>query len=65
MFRNRSPRLSFIFQSIKLTAANFDDGEFARDEKTVQDDEAHDRRQFGEDDTARIPMLGNREGRLR
>ena len=48
--------VSFIDQLIELAAPDFDDGEFARDEKAVQADEKRDRGQLKGDDRGWIPV---------
>ena len=56
-----------LYQGIELAGTHFDDGELARDEKTVQGHQCGNCCQFADDDQRWIPMIrdyfSNRCGR--
>src|SRR5437868_3494348 len=56
IFRQTRARVTLLHQSVELTRANFNDREFARDEKSVQADQRRDRQKFRDDDTGRVPL---------
>ena len=61
IFGKAGPQIPLLHQRIELTRAHFDDGKFARNEKTVKREQRRDHRQFPNHDSGRIPM---RQGRI-
>ena len=54
------PQIPLFHQFVELTGAHFDDGEFARHEETVENDERGNGGKFGGQNHGRIPMLRDR-----
>jgi hypothetical protein len=52
--------VSFIDELIELAAADFNDGELARDEKAIQSDKERNRGQLEGDDRGWIPVDASR-----
>ena len=57
-----SANVPLLHERVELAGAHFYDGEFARDEKAVQDNEREDYRQLAQDNWQRIPMVRDRFG---
>src|SRR5438270_7856337 len=62
IFCKTRARVPLLRQFVELTRANFDDCEFARDEKSVQSNQRRDYRQFKDDDPGRVPLRDRRVG---
>ncbi len=52
-------QIPFVHERVQLTDAHFHDGEFARDEKPIQDHQSRDRRQLEQEQPGRVPVFDN------
>ena len=61
--KNRA-QIAFILERIELAAPDLHDGELARHEKGIEQDQPQNDRQFAQDDERRIPVVddGIRQG---